>query len=42
MDRDFGIDKEICELVNSCEKELKSTFKRIDDICEKNSLKVLR
>ena len=41
MFEEYGIDKDIYELVNSCEKELESVFKGIDEICEKNSLKVL-
>ena len=35
------INNEIYELVNKCEKELKSEFRKIDELCEKNSLKVL-
>ncbi len=35
------IKEEIKELIDKCEKELDSTFKKIDSICYKNSLKVL-
>lgn len=37
----LGISKEIIELVNKAEKELKNEFDNIDKICEYNSLKVL-
>ena len=35
------MNKEIVDLVNECENELKEQFKKIDDICEYNSLKVI-
>ena len=35
------IDNEIYKLVNRCETELESEFKKLDELCEKNSLKVL-
>ena len=34
-------DKKVIELVNNCEKEVKEEFDKVEDICEKNSLKVL-
>ena len=41
MYEQFGISKEIEELSIKVEKEIEPIFKRIDDICEINSLKVL-
>lgn len=41
MLEEYGISNEAYELVNACEKELGEVFKRIDSICEINSLKVL-
>ena len=37
----MGIDKDIIELVNSCEEECQDEFKKIDRICDVNSYKVL-
>lgn len=37
----LGIDEEIVNLVNECEKEVSEEFKKIDEICDYNSLKVL-
>lgn len=42
MYRSFGINDKLIELANACEKELYDVFKNIDDICEYNSLKVLK
>ena len=41
MFEEFGIDKEILNLSNQTEEEIKDVFKEIDKICEYNSLKVL-
>ena len=41
MFEEFGIDKEILNLANQTEEEIKDVFKEIDKICEYNSLKVL-
>ena len=41
MYSEFGIKKEILELSKEVEKEIEPIFKRIDEIKEKNSLKVL-
>lgn len=41
MYQELGISKEVVELVNKCEKECQEEFKKIDDICEYNSIKVL-
>ena len=41
MYEQFGISKEIEDLSNRVEKEIEPIFKRIDNICEINSLKVL-
>ena len=41
MCEEFGIDKEILNLSNQTEEEIKDVFKEIDKICEYNSLKVL-
>ena len=35
------MDEKIIKLVNDSEKELDKEFKKIDEICEYNSLKVL-
>ena len=37
----LGISKSIVDLVNNAEEKLKEEFKKIDDICDINSLKVL-
>lgn len=42
MYKDFGISEELISLANKCEEELKEIYKNIDDICEYNSMKVLR
>ena len=41
MREEYGISNDAYELINACEKELTDVFKRIDSICEINSLKVL-
>ena len=41
MYENIGIKKEVIELVKNKEKELEKEFKKIDEICEHNSLKVL-
>ena len=41
MYSEFGIKKEILELSKEVEKEIEPIFKKIDEIKEKNSLKVL-
>ena len=40
--KEFGISDEIIELSNQVEKEIKPVFENIDEICEYNSLKVLK
>ena len=42
MYEEFKISKEIEELANEVEKEIKPEFERVDKICELNSLKVLK
>ncbi len=42
MFENFGIDSDCLELVNTCEKKLDEEFKKIDEVCEVNSLKVLK
>lgn len=42
MMEEFEIDQEIVKLVNSCEKELRPVYEKIDAVCEKNSYRVLR
>ena len=37
----IGISKEVIDIVNKCEKDCLEEFKKIDEICEYNSLKVL-
>ena len=39
---EFGIRDDVYELSKFCEQELVSIFKEIDNLCEKNSLKVLK
>ena len=41
MYKEFGIKKEVLELSKEVEKEIEPVFKKIDEIKEKNSLKVL-
>ena len=41
MYRMLGISDEVTELVEKCEKECSDEFKKIDDTCTFNSLKVL-
>lgn len=40
--RDFEINDKVIELTQNCEKSLEPIFKEIDNLCEKNSLKVLK
>lgn len=42
MYEEFKISKEIEELANEVEKEIKPEFEKVDKICELNSLKVLK
>lgn len=42
MYKGFGISDKLIALSADCEKELQDVFKDIDDICEYNSLKVLK
>ena len=42
MYKEFGISQKLEELSKEVEKEVKSQFEEIDEICEKNSLKVLK
>ncbi len=42
MYKEFGIDEDLEKLSNSVEEELKEEFKKIDERCVKNSLKVLK
>ena len=41
MYKEFGINEEVVELINSCEKDCFEEFKKIDELTELNSLKVL-
>ncbi len=41
MNDTFLLDEKMISLVNGCEKEVQSTFKRQEEICTYNSLKVL-
>lgn len=41
MNDTFLLDEKMISLVNTCEKEVQSTFKRQEEICTYNSLKVL-
>lgn len=36
------VKEEVRKLINDCEKELTNEFSQIDDICEKNSMKILQ
>lgn len=42
MYKEYGISEETIKLINNCEKELKEEYSKIDEICEYNSLKVLK
>ena len=42
MYKEYGIDEKLEELTEKVEKDLKEEFYKVDRICEKNSLKVLR
>ena len=42
MYKEYGISEETFNLVNKCEKEVKEEFDKISEICEYNSLKVLK
>ena len=39
---EFGINKDIFELAKKCEQDISLKFREIDELCEKNSLKVLK
>ena len=41
MYKEYGIDEKILELAEETENEIKEEFKKIDKVCEYNSLKVL-
>lgn len=41
MYQELGIDERVVNLVNDAELELRNIYQRIDDSCERNSLKVL-
>lgn len=41
MIQELGIDNETVTLIQKCEQELEEIFKKIDEQCDKNSLKVL-
>lgn len=42
MYKDLGISNKAFELVSDCEKNLKEEFNKIDEICDINSMKVLK
>lgn len=42
MYKSFGISDKIISLASECEEELQEEFKKVDDICSYNSLKVLK
>ena len=42
MYKEYGISEKTFNLVNKCEKEVKEEFDKISEICEYNSLKVLK
>ena len=42
MYKEYGISEETLNLIKRCEKEVKEELKKIDEICEYNSLKVLK
>ena len=42
MYKDFGINEKLIELANTCENELQDVYKKIDEICMYNSIKVLK
>ena len=42
MFEEYGISNKVYELINKCEKEVQEEFRKINEICEYNSLKVLK
>ena len=42
MYKSFGISDEMLLLASECEEELQEVFKKVDDVCSYNSLKVLK
>ena len=42
MYKEYGITEDTYNLVNKCEKELIEEFNKVNEICEYNSLKVLK
>ncbi len=42
MYHQFGISEELLDLANKTEQEIQEEFKKVDEICEYNSLKVLK
>lgn len=42
MYKEYGISEETLNLIKKCEIEVEDEFKKIDDICEYNSLKVIK
>ena len=42
MYKEYGITEETYKLVNKCEKEVTEEFNKVNEICEYNSLKVLK
>ena len=40
--KEYGISEDVIELANKSEKEIEPIFKNIDDICEYNTIKVLK
>ena len=41
MYQELSIDNETVTLIQECERELEETFKKIDEQCDRNSLRVL-
>ena len=42
MYQEYGISKELLKLANETEEDIKEIFRKIDKVCEYNSLKVLK
>ena len=40
--KEYGISEDVIELANKSEKEIEPIFKNIDDVCEYNTIKVLK
>ena len=42
IQKEFGVDKKVLELVDRAEERVRESFLRIDEICQINQLKVMK